>query len=99
MAKLVNWVPYALTTYTGSKIARRNGVQFGREQFPAAKDLINDICVISWRPSKALWIGISTGILLNALQEADVDISGISVSDHNSGQAFIQADSDAETPS
>ena len=32
--------------------------------------------------------------MLDALQEADVDISGISVSEHNSGQAFIQVDSE-----
>ena len=68
----------------------------GVEQFPGGKGLNQSISasLAGTRVKHYGSVGPDGDLLLNALQEADVDISGISVSDHNSGQAFIQVDSE-----
>ena len=68
----------------------------GVEQFPGGKGLNQSISasLAGTRVKHYGLVGADGNLLLNALHEADVDISGISVSDHNSGQAFIQVDSE-----
>ena len=68
----------------------------GVEQFPGGKGLNQSISasLAGTRVKHYGSVGPDGKLLLNALQEADVDISGISVSAHNSGQAFIQVDSE-----
>ena len=67
----------------------------GVERFPGGKGLNQSISasLAGTRVKHYGSVGPDGNLLLNALQEAGVDISGISVSEHNSGQAFIQVDS------
>ncbi len=98
-AKLVNLGSLCVDyVYSVPNIAREGETvsSLGVEQFPGGKGLNQSISasLAGTRVKHYGLVGADGNLLLNALQEADVDISGISVSDHNSGQAFIQVDSE-----
>ena len=98
-AKLVNLGSLCVDyVYSVPNIAREGETvsSLGVEQFPGGKGLNQSISasLAGTRVKHYGSVGPDGKLLLNALQEADVDISGISVSDHNSGQAFIQVDSE-----
>ena len=66
------------------------------ERFPGGKGLNQSISA-SLAGAKVEHygsVGSDSDLLLNALQGAGVDITGVSVTDRNSGQAFIQVDSE-----
>ena len=98
-AKLVNLGSLCVDyVYSVPNIAREGETvsSLGVEQFPGGKGLNQSISasLAGARVKHYGSVGPDGNLLLNALQEADVDTSGISVSDHNSGQAFIQVDSE-----
>ena len=66
----------------------------GVERFPGGKGLNQSIsaALAGARVKHYGSIGSDGNILLSALKESGVDITGVSVSDFNSGQAFIQVD-------
>ncbi len=99
VAKLVNLGSLCVDyVYSVPNIAREGETvsSLGVERFPGGKGLNQSISA-SLAGAKVEHygsVGSDSDLLLNALQGAGVDITGVSVTDHNSGQAFIQVDSE-----
>ena len=99
MAKLVNLGSLCIDyVYSVPNIARGGETvsSLGVAQFPGGKGLNQSISAsLAGAQVKHYGsVGSDGKLLLNALQEAGVDINGVSVSNHNSGLAFIQVDSE-----